>query len=131
MPETLTVFPYDRRRAVNYANYWAYRRNPAYYAFDEIGGDCTNFVSQCLFYAGGVMNYTPDTGWYYIDLNNRAPAWTSVVYLYRFLTENEGPGPFGREVPLEMVEPGDVIQLVLEKPDFSHTVMVTSVRRSA
>lgn len=127
MPNGFQVAPYDRERALEYANYWAFRRNPDFYAFDDIGGDCTNFVSQCMYYANGVMNFTPDTGWYYVNLNDRAPAWTSVVYLYRFLTTNQGPGPFGREVPLEAVEIGDIVQFVLEKPDYSHTVIVTSV----
>ena len=60
-------------------------------------------------------------------MNDRAPAWTSVVYLYQFLINNQGPGPFGHEVPLDAVEPGDILQFVLSKPDFSHTVIVMSV----
>ena len=84
----LAEVPYNRKAAVAYADYWAYRRNPKYYAFDEIGGDCTNFVSQCVFAGCGVMNDTPDYGWYYYNVNDRAPAWTGVGYFYRFLTEN-------------------------------------------
>ena len=37
---------YDRRRAVEYALRWALSRNPEYYNFDNIGGDCTNFRSE-------------------------------------------------------------------------------------
>ena len=37
--------PYNRTAAVNYARKWALGRNPAYYDFEEIGGDCTNFAS--------------------------------------------------------------------------------------
>ena len=72
--------PYYREQAVQYANYWAYRRNPNYYSFDQLGGDCTNFVSQAIYYAAGVMNYTPTYGWYYISLNNRSPCllYTSI-----------------------------------------------------
>ena len=37
------------------ANYWDYDSyNPEYPDFDEWGGDCANFVSQCL-YAGGMQ----------------------------------------------------------------------------
>ena len=123
--ELLTV-PYYRDQAVQYANYWAYRRNPNYYSFDQIGGDCTNFVSQALFYANGVMNFTPTYGWYYISLDDRSPSWTGVTYLYNFLTTNKGPGPFGHEVPLSQVEPGDIIQMAIKDPDeFGHTVIVT------
>ena len=40
---------YDRNKVVEYAEKWAYSRNPKYYNFDLIGGDCTSFVSQCIF----------------------------------------------------------------------------------
>lgn len=40
---------YDRFSAISYAKRWALARNPKYYNFDSIGGDCTSFVSQCLF----------------------------------------------------------------------------------
>ena len=51
--------PYDRNAAVAYAKEWALGRNPAYYNFDGIGGDCTNFASQSIFAGAKVMNYTP------------------------------------------------------------------------
>ncbi len=53
---------YNRDVVAEYAYKWAFRRNPEYYNFDSIGGDCTNFVSQCIFAGAGVMNYT-DTFW--------------------------------------------------------------------
>ncbi len=40
---------YEHELAVKYAKKWALSRNPKYYNFDPIGGDCTSFVSQCLF----------------------------------------------------------------------------------
>ena len=120
--------PYYREQAVQYANYWAYRRNPNYYSFDQLGGDCTNFVSQAIYYAAGVMNYTPTYGWYYISLNNRSPSWTGVPYFWDFFTTNKGPGPFGHEVELRQVQPGDVIQMAIKDPDtFGHTVLVTDL----
>ena len=84
---------YNRENAVAYAKKWAYGRNPKYYDFSDLGGDCTNFASQCIYAGSGVMNYTPTYGWYYISVNNRAPAWTGVDELYRFLTTNRGAGP--------------------------------------
>ena len=50
----MVIKPYDRRAAVEYAHKWAFGRNPEFYDFSEIGGDCTNFASQCL-YAGAVL----------------------------------------------------------------------------
>ena len=124
----LVEVPYAREQAVSYADYWAYRRNPNYYSFDQIGGDCTNFVSQALYAANGVMNFTPTYGWYYLNLNDRAPAWTGVTFLYNFLTTNKGPGPFGHEVPLEETEIGDIIQFDLNNQEFGHSVIITSIR---
>lgn len=118
---------YNRERAVAYAHRWAYSRNPAYYNFDAIGGDCTNFVSQCLFAGGGKMHYQKTFGWYYTDLNNRAPAWTGVDPLHRFLTTNRGTGPFATEVRPDALEPGDLIQLDFGS-GFAHTLLVVSVQ---
>lgn len=126
MPYELREFEYNRKKAVAYAHYWAYRRNEEYYSFNELGGDCTNFVSQCIYAGAGIMNYTPTYGWYYIDLNNRAPAWTGVNELYQFLTNNKEEGPFGIDTEVSKIETGDVIQFKLDTPQFSHTVIVIS-----
>lgn len=115
---------YDRNAAVAYAKRWAYGRNPEFFDFSEIGGDCTNFASQCIFAGAGVMNYTPVTGWYYISTNNRTASWTGVEYLYAFLVENDGIGPYAQEVPLTGLEVGDIVQLGRETGDFYHTPVV-------
>ena len=120
------IIRYDRTAAVRYASRWAYGRNPAYFSFDGIGGDCTNFVSQCLYAGAGVMNYTPDLGWYYISPENRAAAWTGVQYLYNFLTTNKGPGPYGKEASANDIEIGDVIQLGDFNGIFYHTLFVVA-----
>ncbi len=119
--------PYDRAAAVAYARRWSLRRNPAYYNFDKIGGDCTNFASQCIYAGAQVMNYTPVLGWYYRSANDRTAAWTGVEYLYNFLTENEGAGPFGREVTRQEVQPGDIVQLGTTGGDFYHSPVVLAV----
>ena len=101
-------------------------RNPAYYDFTNIGGDCTNFVSQCIYAGAGVMNYTPDTGWYFRSLYDRAAAWTGVEYLYVFLTRNESYGPFATEVTAAEILPGDVIQLGNSYGEYYHSLVVMS-----
>ena len=80
----ILVKPYNRERAVNYAETWALRRNPLFLNFAGRGGDCTNFTSQCLLAGSCTMDFTPDFGWYYINENDRAPAWSSVRYFYDF-----------------------------------------------
>jgi hypothetical protein len=78
------------------------------------------------------MNFTPDFGWYYINENNRAPAWSSVEFFYDFITGNSsfsvnngGIGPYGLEVDAAGVFEGDVVQLADETGDFYHTLLIT------
>ena len=119
---------YDRRAAVLYAHRWAYGRNPAFYDYEHLGGDCTNFASQCIYAGSGVMNFTPTFGWYYIDANQKAPAWTGVPYLYNFLTrEEQTAGPAARPCELADLHPGDLIQLSFNGTDFRHSPVVVSV----
>ncbi len=122
---------YNRENAVAYARQWAYRRNPDFFDFSDLGGDCTNFASQCIFAGAGVMNYTPTFGWYYVSLNNRAPAWTGVNELYRFLVSNEGAGPRGQVVDLSKIKNGDIIQLDFSGDGtFDHTPVVVDAGRN-
>ena len=124
----MNVIEYNRENAVAYARKWAFGRNPEYYNFNRIGGDCTNFASQCIYAGAGVMNFTPVKGWYYRSVNDRTPSWTGVEYLYNFLTGNEGVGPFAKEVPLAELEPGDIVQLGRSTGDFYHSPVVVAVR---
>lgn len=125
---------YDRQRAVAYAERWALSRNPLFYDFAGSGGDCTNFVSQCILAGCCTMNFTPIYGWYFRSASDRSPSWSGVEYFYDFLTgdpefamENGGIGPYGREVPQRLIRAGDVVQLADETDDFYHTLLVTSV----
>lgn len=118
---------YDREKAVAYARKWAYSRNPEYYSFDNVGGDCTNFVSQCLYAGCGVMNYTPDIGWYYNSLDDRSAAWSGVEYFYNFLVSNKGNGPYGEELPLSDAEEGDFVQLSFDGVKYTHNLIITKI----
>lgn len=118
---------YNRKKAVEYARRWALYRNPKYYNFDDLGGDCTNFASQCIYAGIGVMNYSP-TGWYYNSLNNRAPAWTGVNELYTFLINNTGRGPRGSLVKINEIYPGDIVQLDFDcDGTFDHSPIIIDV----
>lgn len=122
------ILDYDRQAAVDYAHRWAYGRNPAYYNFENIGGDCTNFASQCLYAGSSIMNYTQDFGWYYRSVRDRAPAWTGVEFFYNFLTGNQGPGPWASETAIDRMEPGDIIQLRTNQPRYHHTPVIVEIR---
>ena len=127
------LFPYDRAAAVRYARRWAYGRNPAFYDYEQIGGDCTNFASQCVYAGSGVMNFEKDFGWYYVDANNKAPAWTGVEYFYRFMTrEAQNPGPVAINASISQLELGDVVQLSFDGESWNHSpVVVRLLRRPA
>lgn len=115
---------YNRQKVYEYAKRWAYLRNPKYYNYDPVGGDCTNFISQCIFAGCNEMNYDKNNGWYYINGNNKSPSWTGVEFLYRFLISNRGEGPRGRETTIDKLNIGDVIQLNLDENRFSHSLIV-------
>ena len=115
---------YNRKKVYEYAKKWAYGRNPKYYNYDSVGGDCTNFVSQCIFEGCGQMNYSKNNGWYYINGNNKSPSWTGVEFLYNFLLLNKGIGPKGDLMNIENLEVGDVIQLSFNGNLYTHSLIV-------
>ncbi len=124
------LLPYNRTAAVQYARRWAYGRNPAFYDYEHIGGDCTNFASQCVYAGSGVMNYTKDLGWYYISANNKAPAWTGVAYFYNFMTRTaESVGPVAQAASIEQLLPGDVVQLSFDGKNWNHSPIVVHLLR--
>lgn len=66
--------------ACNYAETFALNPNPKYKSFENIGGDCTNFISQIL-YAGGIKQtkaWSPYTN-----------SWIRVEDIYLYLTTNK------------------------------------------
>ena len=130
--------PYNRERAVEYARRWALSRNPLFIDFTGRGGDCTSFVSQCVFAGCGVMNYTETFGWYYISPMNRAPAWSGVDEFFDFMTgapdfvaENGGTGPRGFDVTdASQIEIGDVIQLQNDMGEFYHSLLISEITQN-
>ena len=124
----LVTKPYKRENAAEYARKFAFSQNVYFGNFAEIGGNCTNFVSQAIFAGACQMNYTPTFGWYYIALNERSPSWTSVEYFYNFLIGNRfspvgnGDGPFAEETELAALKQGDFVQLGNER-SFYHTLV--------
>ena len=127
--------PFDAEGALLYARRWALARNPLFYDFSELGGDCTSFVSQCILAGSCVMNFTREFGWYYISAADRAPAFTGVEPFWRFMTgdaefraANGGVGPFGEEIAREVARAGDVVQLGRETGEYYHTLLVTGER---
>lgn len=118
---------YNRNLAVAYAKKWALSRNPRYYNFDPVGGDCTNFVSQCLFAGSQKMNYNYENGWYYNNGYDKSPSWTNVESLFKFLTKNKGYGPRGKQVSQTEIQVGDIAQLSFSGNTFEHSLLIINI----
>lgn len=124
-----TTSSYNRAAALEYAVHWARGRNPRYLNFDKLGGDCTNFISQCLYAGCRTQNYTPVFGWYYNSADDRTASWTGVQYLANFLLGNPSSGPYASETDLSRLEVGDIIQLGNHER-FYHSLFVTAAGKS-
>ena len=96
---------YNRHKAVNYAEKYSLKYNTDYKDFNNNGGDCTNFVSQCI-HEGDIplsSTWKPYTF-----------PWIRVNELYYFLTRNK----YAIEAStLSSLNKGDVIQF------FSNLIM--------
>lgn len=124
--------PYNRDRALEYARRWALSRNPLFFDFTGGGGNCTNFVSQCLLAGGCTMDPTEIFGWYYVSVDDRSPSWTGVNEFYQFACglgdfppTNSRRGPFCEEIMMERLEVGDVVQLSNMQGRFYHSLLVS------
>lgn len=58
-PSDSSSHVYDRDGASNYAINHAGNPNPNYYNYENIGGDCTNFISQAIYEGGGASMWMP------------------------------------------------------------------------
>ena len=118
---------YNRQAVVEYSKKWAFSRNPKYYNFDPVGGDCTSFASQCIYAGCKKMNYNENLGWYYINGNNKSPSWSGVEFLYEFLINNKGIGPQGESTTQNKIELGDIAQLSFDGKKFGHTLVIVNI----
>lgn len=124
----LIIKKYNRNLSVDYALKFAVTRNGEYHDYTNEGGNCTNYVSQCLYAGASVMNYDIN-GWYYLSPQNTSVSWANVEPLYQFITNNKGVGIFGVNAPLEMCGKGDIIQLKFKNKNvFSHCLFVTKIK---
>ncbi|XVV07568.1 amidase domain-containing protein [Actinosynnema sp. CA-248983] len=70
--DKITTAAYNYQAMADYAVRYVYNYNPAYRTFADVGGDCTNFISQAL-KAGGWAHvsgwYRDYRHWWYNSLN--------------------------------------------------------------
>ena len=140
---------YDRTAAVEYAEKWYRSANtPQYESFVGNGGDCANFVSQCLI-AGGLnmtRNWhsigTKSRIWYMITGNEYlydvSPAWKLVKEQYGCFSNAFNPNTNGTVIEItsksqiykiaktETVRPGDLLYF-MKGDEAAHAAMISSV----
>lgn len=126
---------YDRKSAAGYAMKWALSRNTAYKDYEEWGGDCTNFISQCV-HAGGIPFDNNGNNilkqWYWYSDMSRTPSWTAAEPFYKYIIGNNSSnthnfGIYAEEVDYYDLEIGDIVQLVYEDNLAYHTMIVSDI----
>ncbi len=126
---------YDREAAVAYAMRWTFERHPEWPAYDEHGGNCANFTSQCLLAGGIPMDYQGADQWkWYGETpslrqrpSGRSPSWASVDSFYEYVTKNGGFGLVAEpDADYWSGEPGDILQLGF-LGDWRHSVLIVGV----
>ncbi len=133
--------PYNYKKAVAYSYKWAGKneivRNSEYSDFSQFGGNCQNYVSQCLHESGIPMDYTgnADQQWkWYSDYVNeygtawgRSTSWSGTEYFYNYCKNNTGSGLVAVSTAvIYAAKPGDIMQYVVD--DWaSHSVIVSDI----
>lgn len=129
---------YSRPSAVEYAKRYALSPNPQYryFSLDNTGGDCANFLSQCLRAGGAPMIYNREHSWWYNNNNTGnvmddtwSIPWAVAHSLYWFLRVNEANnlnGAKGKEVPnINQLELGDLVFYSNANGSIFHSAIVT------
>lgn len=142
-PAALCGHDYDRTAAVAYAMDWvdplSVIRNDAWGRYDEYGGNCNNYISQCL-YAGGIpMDTEGEEQWkWYGDsvntrqtANGRSGSWAGVEEFYDYAEGNTGYGlAADTTANLYTGQAGDILQYGVNGV-WNHSVIITDVVKGA
>lgn len=126
--ETAATSTYDGGAASKYALKYALDYNTNYANFSSSGGDCTNFISQCL-KSGGISQHvgTAYSGncWYYKTSTNRSSTWTGANEFRKYVTGSSSK----INMPASSwgsVTYGDIIQLMSGSSAY-HSLIVSGV----
>lgn len=123
---------YDRDAAVSYANDWAEDANPKYTNYIDQGGDCTNFVSQCL-YAGGMSKsstWKPNSS-AWIDAKYFRNYWKDKDYDYRCYSVSTALHEW--DTIYSLLWPGDIVQYgsSISSSSTTHSQIITDYDSSS
>ena len=127
---------YDRQAAVAYAKQWVTDRNDEWPDYSMSGGNCQNFVSQCLLAGGIPMDSGGDAVWkWYGDTPNNLPqmagrsaSWSGVDEFLQYAANNTGSGMVAvADADYYSGEIGDVLILGYDEENLYHAVIITDV----
>ena len=132
------AIPYNSKAALDYAYTWTGKteliRNPEYESYDTRGGNCCNFVSQCLL-NGGIPFDVVDAvwKWYGGEVDNTeqrtgfSESWTNSEAFYKYCTENVVG--MVTDIPQNVYcgRPGDIIQYLNSDGVAKHSAIITKV----
>lgn len=127
---------YSRIDAVRYAEKYAINYNKKYIFFgvhQRIGGDCTNFVSQCLHAGGAPYSYDRRNSWWYNPGYKEicSLSWSVAHSLYWYLMKNHEKrlrGIKGYETDVSSIEPGDLVFYENKRGLIFHSAIVTGFK---
>ncbi|MDR1603987.1 MAG: amidase domain-containing protein [Gracilibacteraceae bacterium] len=122
---------YNREAAKAYADAWVGQRNSQWTDYSNLGGNCQNFLSQCLLAGGIPMDTGGGAVWYWQGGARRAPSWTAVTYFLNYARDNTGPGmEAAADAPYYSGEIGDAV-LLGDETGWRHIVIITDIVRDA
>lgn len=139
MPQkSMLATTYNRSAAVTYATTYVYSPNTSVWCdYSSSGGDCTNFVSQCLEKGGWTMlrvgSFCSTSSWYHngagkcyntSTIKNHSCSWTQAADMQSLLSVSNRVVP--ASYPASSLELGDIIQLKNSSGIAYHTMIVTT-----
>ncbi|HWP98005.1 MAG TPA: amidase domain-containing protein, partial [Syntrophomonadaceae bacterium] len=123
-----TSYSYNHSAAALYAyQYGDEMHSPPWGNYEPIGGDCTNFASQCIKDGGVPFDSKGTYTWYWYSDSNRSPSWTGVPELYNYLLNNNSSsssnyGVYAFLSSSVYINAGDIVQNV-----GSHTMVIDAL----
>ncbi|AKD29058.1 hypothetical protein AW02_009060 [Bacillus velezensis NJN-6] len=123
------AFQYDRLAAVQYAEKFWNKRNPAYKNFSD---NCTNFISQCLHAGKAPMRGHPNrgSGWW-MKASSWSYSWTVAHSMKMYLAQSKAGLRAVQVSRAEELMPGDIICYDFEGDGrFNHTAIVVAKDKS-
>lgn len=127
--------PYQREIAAEYAYKHVGIRSDRWYDYSNMGGNCMNFISQCLYISGIPMDLEGSARWKWYgaafdesaSMKGCTRSWINVDHFYQYVSSNRGHGLVA-DVNADYYsgQIGDLIMMG-SPSDWDHIVMITSL----